>query len=316
MIPATGTIMNLSITCFHLAQAVASVLPVDQLDLPENAWVVASVYLALIALGFAVDVGLVVYFLQKPSRWPEQVARLKSRPWSARQGAFLLLVLMALYFTSTALQPLIDEWFEGAGDEKGALRIVIQSISFHLIGLGIVVLSLLRRRVTWRDAFGLEPRAILRDVGKGVMFYLAVLPFIVFYTFLYQAVLRGMGYEIMMQEVALVVAGEQSFWMRVYLLGLAVVLAPLFEEILFRGIGLPLIARKWGVAPAVVVGLAVLRGDSFSSAVDDAAVCHRGGVFAGVYLLGIDRGPDRHARAVQRRERGDADGVEGIVKKL
>ena len=244
--------MNDLSPAFHLAQASASVLTVGQLGLPENAWAVAFVYLALIALGFAVDVGLVFYFLQKPSRWPEQVVRLESRPWSTRQGAFLLLALMALYFASTALQPLINEWFGGAGDEKGALKIVIQSISFHLIGLGIVVLSLLRRRVTWRDAFGLEPRAILRDVGKGVMFYLAALPFIVFYTFLYQAVLRGVGYEIVMQEVALVVADEQSFWMRMYLMGLAVVLAPLFEEILFRGIGLPLIAQKWGVAPAVV----------------------------------------------------------------
>jgi uncharacterized protein len=75
----------------------------------------------------------------------------------------------------------------------------------------------------------------------------------VFYTLIYQAVLRGMGHEIMLQEVALVVAGEQSFWLRMYLMTLAVVLAPLFEEILFRGIGLPLVARKWGAAPAVVI---------------------------------------------------------------
>jgi hypothetical protein len=243
--------MNDLSPAFHLAQASASVLSVGRLGVPENAWAVAAVYLALIALGFAVDLGLVISFLRKPSRWPEQVARLESRPWSVRQGAFLLLALMALYFAATVFQPLIDEWFGGAGGEKGALRIVIQGVSFHLIGLGIVILSLLRRRVAWREAFGLESRAILRDVGKGMLFYLAALPFVVFYTFLYQVVLRGVGYEIIMQEVALVVAGEQSFWMRVCLMGLAVVLAPLFEEILFRGIGLPLIARKWGVAPAV-----------------------------------------------------------------
>jgi membrane protease YdiL (CAAX protease family) len=245
--------MNCLSPVFYLAQAGASVLPMNQFELASNALAVASVYLVLIALGFAIDLGLVAYFLQKPSRWSEQVARLKARPWSAEQGSFLLLVLMALYFASTALQPLINEWCGGGSDGQATRRIVIQSISFHMIGLGIVILSLLRRRVTWRDAFGLEPRAILRDVGKGAIFYLATLPFLVFYTFLYQAILRGMGYEIMMQEVALVVAGEQSFWMRLYLAGLAVVLAPLFEEILFRGIGLPLIARKWGVAAAVVL---------------------------------------------------------------
>ena len=245
--------MNCLSPAFHLAQAGASGLPVNQLELAGNAWAVASVYLVLIVVGFAVDWGLVVHFLKKPNRWPEQVARLKDRAWSAQQGSLLLLVLMALYFASTALQPLINEWCGGGDDKQATLRIIIQSISFHMIGLGIVILSLLRRRVTWRDAFGLEPRAILRNVGMGAMFYLAVLPFIVFYTFLYQTILRGMGHEIVMQEVAQVVLGEQAFWMRVYLAGLAVVLAPLFEEILFRGIGLPLVARKWGVAPAVVL---------------------------------------------------------------
>lgn len=245
--------MNCLSPAFHLAQASASVLPVDQLELAGNAWMVAVVYLVLIAFGFAVDVGLVVRFSRKPIRWAEQVDRLKARPWSAQQGSLLLLVLMALYFFSTALQPLINEWCGGGDDGQATRRIVIQSVSFHMIGLGIVVLSLLRRRVTWRDAFGLEPRAILGNIGAGAMFYLAVLPFLVFYTFLYQAILRGMGYEVMMQEVALVVAGEKSFWLRMYLAGLAVVLAPVFEEILFRGIGLPLIARKWGVAPAVVI---------------------------------------------------------------
>lgn len=245
--------MNCLSPVFHLAQASASVLPVNQLELAGNAWAVACVYLVLIVLGFMVDLGLVVRSFQRPSRWPEQVARLKARPWTVQQGSFLLLVLMALYFASTALQPLINQWCGGGDDGHATRRVVVQSICFHVIGLGVVVFSLLRRRVTWRDAFGVEPRAILRNVGTGVVFYLAALPFIVFYTFVYQAVLRGMGQEIMLQEVAQIVAGEPSFWMRVYLAGLAVVLAPLFEEILFRGIGLPLIARTWGVAAAVVI---------------------------------------------------------------
>ena len=36
------------------------------------------------------------------------------------------------------------------------------------------------------------------------------------------------------------------------MLAMAVGVAPIFEEILFRGIALPLLARRWGVAPAVV----------------------------------------------------------------
>ena len=244
--------MNGLFPVFHLAQTSASILPLDRPELADAAWSVACVYFLLIVLGFAVDIGLVIRFFQRPSRWSEQVAWMKARPWSDQQGSLLLLTLMSLYFISMALQPLLNEWVGPGDGESAAQHIVIQSICFHMIGLGLVILFLLRRRVTWRDAFGVNLRAILRDIGKGVLFYLAALPFIVFYTLLYQAVLRGMGYEIMLQEVVQVVVDEPSFWMRMYLVGLAVILAPVFEEILFRGIGLPLIARRWGVASAVV----------------------------------------------------------------
>lgn len=237
----------------HLAQAGASVLPVNELELTDNTWAVASSYFMLIVLGFAIDLGLIVHFARKPVRWPEHVARLQARPWSVQDGSLLLLVLMTLYFASAALQPFINEWCGGGTDGEATLELIIQSITFHMIGLAIVVLSLRRRHVTWRDAFGLEPRAVLKDIGTGAMLYVASLPFIVFYTVLYQAILRGLGHEPELQEVALVVAGETSFWLRLYLMGLAVVLAPLFEEILFRGIGLPLVARKWGAAPAVAI---------------------------------------------------------------
>ena len=245
--------MNCLSPVIHLAQSVASILPVNRIELDGPAWVVASAYLLMIALGFATDIALVIYFVTRPSRWTEQVSRLKARPLSTEQGALLLLVLMALYITSIALQPMIDPGFEAGCDGCESQRLVLHSICFHLVGLGVVALSLLHRRVTWRDAFGVQPRAILRDAVLGAVFYLAVLPFVVFYALVYQAVLRGMGHEIMLQEVAQVVVGESSFWMRVYLAALAVVFAPLFEEILFRGIGLPLLARKWGAAPAIVI---------------------------------------------------------------
>ncbi len=245
--------MNCLSPVIRLAQSGASILPVNRMEPEGPVWIVTFAYLLLIALGFAADIALVMYFVTRPSRWTEQVGRLKARPLSNEQGALLLLALMALYIASIALQPMIDPGFDAGDDGGESQRLALHSICFHLVGLGIVALSLLRRRVTWRDAFGVQPRAILRDVGLGAIFYVAMLPFVVFYALVYQAVLRGMGHEIMPQEVAQVVVGEPSFWMRVYLAALAVVFAPLFEEILFRGIGLPLVARKWGAAPAIVI---------------------------------------------------------------
>ena len=55
-----------------------------------------------------------------------------------------------------------------------------------------------------------------------------------------------------MQEVAWALTGDMSAGMRVYLMILAVCIAPLFEELLFRGIGLPLISKGLGVPGGVI----------------------------------------------------------------
>ena len=49
------------------------------------------------------------------------------------------------------------------------------------------------------------------------------------------------------------VTNENGLGMRVYLLFMAIVLAPIFEEILFRGIALPYLLRKIGTLPALVL---------------------------------------------------------------
>ena len=65
------------------------------------------------------------------------------------------------------------------------------------------------------------------------------------------------GFEATLQDVAFIISDETSPWMRAYFFLLAVVLAPLFEEILFRGILLPALAKRFG-ATASVVAVSVL----------------------------------------------------------
>ena len=56
-----------------------------------------------------------------------------------------------------------------------------------------------------------------------------------------------------LQEVATAITTEKSLGIRVYLTGVAVVVAPFFEELLFRGILLPAVAKRYGVGWAIVL---------------------------------------------------------------
>ncbi|MCX6996067.1 MAG: CPBP family intramembrane metalloprotease [Kiritimatiellaeota bacterium] len=129
----------------------------------------------------------------------------------------------------------------------------MQSVIFDWAGLAAIAALLARRRLSWRSAFGLEPRGFFRHLGLGLLFYLATMPFFWFYGAIYQLGLKRLGLDPTLQEVALAITAVESLGVRIYLITLAVVIAPVFEELLFRGILLPAAARQYGVGWGVIL---------------------------------------------------------------
>lgn len=246
-----------------LAQADLSAFSGLGRELPDNAWIVGAGYVVLVAIGLALDLALLVRLAVRPVRWPQHVSRLQWRPWTRHEAGLLMLALLLLYFLASRIQPAVRALVGADGAGEKTIWIILQSLFFHLAGLGLVFHSLAHRRLPWKSAFGFDAHRVLRDIGTGVVFYVATMPFLVFYSLVYQAGLKYAGYDLMPQEVVMVFANESSIGLRIYLLVLAVAIAPLFEEVLFRGIGLPLFAKRWGVAPAVLLVSAIFAAIHF-----------------------------------------------------
>lgn len=234
--------MNLLAPLVPVAQAGADAAPAPLLDLSWGVWAVAGAYLVLVAVGLLADGVLATVWAGRSGRWERYAGAIPLRAWSGRDASPLLALLGAFYIAGAFLQP----------PEENTAWVVSQGLLLQLGGLAFVVYSLRRRRLSWADAFGLRWRGFARHAATGVVFYLAAMPFLAFYSIIYQLFLRSIGFEILPQEVAVVFAREPSFWMRLYFLSLAVVVAPVFEEVLFRGIGLPLLARRLGLIPGVL----------------------------------------------------------------
>lgn len=213
----------------------------------EHAWLIGLSFVVITVLGLAADAVLGIALWRQPARWPARERVLLRRPWSWREAAGVLIWLAAWYSSILLLQPL---W--SSSDKWETLWIVLQSALFNLVGLWIVSRSLSRRKLTWRKAFGGLRAAWPARLGTGVLYYLAAMPFIWFYSLVYQAGLRASGYTPEWQEVATAFASESSGVVRLLLFLLAVGLAPVFEEVIFRGILLTLVARRWGAAVAVI----------------------------------------------------------------
>lgn len=219
---------------------------------PNVVRALSMVYGTILLLGLAANVVLALRLTTLPQRWPVRQARVTRRllPGTALLGYFLFLV--ACFTLGILLQIALAA---GLGPARAAnsdgLFLFLHSLLFHwaaLIGLGWLLAG---RRCGWRAVFGLDFRRATRDLVLGAFGYVAMVPFVLFFAAIYMRALAGLGHEAGLQEVAQMITGESSMITRLYLYLMAVVLAPVVEELLFRGIAFPWLMKQVGPAPAM-----------------------------------------------------------------
>ena len=184
---------------------------------------------------------------------------LLDRPWYGRDAVRLTVVLLALlgfYLTGLGIvrssRPDLAD-----SDVFVAGAAALQSVAFHWPVLIFVIVTLIRRRTTVADAFGMEGAHAPGHAVLGALLYPAVLPAVAAAAFLARLLLQGLGMDAEPQEVLQLMIDRGAGPLRFYLIALGVCIAPIAEEILFRGLMLPVLARHIGVAGGLVASAAV-----------------------------------------------------------
>ncbi len=223
----------------------------------EATGLIVALYIALLGLGLLTAVGLAFYFRDHHVDWEERKHLLRARPWGVAEAVIMFAVLVALQLLTIGLASLTRKI--SGGELTTSMQFIAQTIVLDWLGLVLIGALLLRRGWTWRAAFGLELRG--RVLLCGVLFFLAVLPFFWFYSNLAELGLRWCGFTPKLQEVAIAITDDQPLAARLYLLGVATLVAPFFEELLFRGIFLPVFARHlrvgWAIACVALLFAAI-----------------------------------------------------------
>ena len=221
-------------------------------NLAQHVGMIGFFYFAIVVLGLLLDLGLGLYWRARPVAWGQKISRLEWRPWEWRDLARLVLFLVALHVVlltgAAPLQNLLARWID-----ETSFMVIAQSLVFHWAGLAFVVVLLARRRMPWKSAFGLTRSRFFKRLVQGAVFLLATMPVLLFYTLLYHVGLQLTGHEPQLQDVVFAISDETSTGIRIYFVLLATIIAPFFEEILFRGIALPIFAKRLGLGPAIIL---------------------------------------------------------------
>jgi membrane protease YdiL (CAAX protease family) len=219
----------------------------------ERLVLVVSFYGALMSLGLVVDFVYLRRWRDEQAAWAPAVQRLLRRPWPLAQALTVAAVTLAAFAGATACLAGLNALLAGRLADRPTLAVCLQSLFMHVPVLVFLFVYVAHRGVGWREAFGVGERTWGADLRSGLYFYVGALPLIGFFSWLYQLGLEGLGYDTDLQDVALLITDEASLIVRIQLLVMSVFLAPVFEELLFRGIALPVLARRYGTVTAVVV---------------------------------------------------------------
>ena len=234
-----------------LAQAILHLPDGTALGNSPLTGVVVLLYTTLMAAGLIVAAGWVFHFQAQRVNWTAHKQTLLAWPWGWREGVTLLLGLLLLQVLTALALWLISRLKHVTPSDS--TQFILQTISLDWLGLVLIGLMLARRGWDWGKAFGLTTRGLGRILALGGVAFVAVMPFFWFYSMLYALGLRWFGVDPTLQQVALTITGQESLGVRIYLIFVAVMMAPLFEEMLFRGIILPALAKRIGVGHAIIL---------------------------------------------------------------
>lgn len=226
---------------------------------PHGAVLAGLFFLLILTIGVVLDFGLVVYFMKRPPRLKDWSETLRKRAMPGKLILILVLTLVAMYVAcSLSYSALFPSVYE-----PEPVTLIFQGLFFNLPAAIIIAGIFIHRRISRREQDAVSWRRTPAMIGLSVLLYLAAIPLLWFYSMLYQVFLYQLGYDFYLQDVAQIFLAPATPLVRAAMFFTAIILAPLFEEFLFRGILLPWAVRRAGFWPGIIVTSLIFSGMHF-----------------------------------------------------
>jgi len=212
---------------------------------PENQMLYAIVSGLLLGTGALVAFLLTLHNRRNPPDGKALTELLACRAWSTLEIGIVLASLLLLY----ALASFSGRFFYA--DQIPVAQLAI-AVAVDAAILALIAFLGHRRGSSWKNGFGMGFRQ-LKKLPLAPLFYLATLPVLLLATQASGWVLELLtGKEAELQKAAQVIA-EGRPWLRIAYALVAIFVAPVFEEIMFRGLLFPYLVKHSGLAGGTVL---------------------------------------------------------------
>lgn len=204
----------------------------------------SQIWVGILLIVGTITLPFIIKVFQKESHLNlEKTERLQNRAWSNRALATLLISWLSLYLLAAGIGSFFYE------DQLPMVRLILTYIMYILIGAYIIHTQ---QTHSSAQSFGLAKENLFQ-LRWAIPLYVAFLPLLGLIAILNQFLFNELLHiEIEHQAITQHMNQLNKPLHRIYITT-AILIAPLYEEILFRGILLPKIIQKTGLTKALII---------------------------------------------------------------
>jgi hypothetical protein len=212
----------------------------------------------LLLLGLTCDVYVLFHFAFSQKNPPPDghLMKVGPKPWDIPELILTASALLVVFLLSNAFYWLVAIVTHHAVTQLVSL--VITTEVFLRVGILVVCADFMRRRnLNLSSAFGLRALPPLDAISWGIVFGLASIPPVQLLIVTSEKLFRAVGFKPSEQPIAALFATTDSRLLLSLLVVFAVVIAPMFEEVFFRGFAYPTLKQRLGAWPAMLIVSAI-----------------------------------------------------------
>lgn len=207
--------------------------------------------LFLLAGSFAINIGMLIRSRQHPTDWKQRGLRLRTQPWRSQDAATLLLLVVFVQLASAipAIAAHEHDWINE--HQRTVYAIAAQTIFFPFLGLLAFLRISRTRKIIWKDLILTKEMGLRQGIAFGAFCYVGMLFGFAVLAFTNHITLESLGYETNQQKAVEILLGNNfPTWLKFQLVIISIIIAPIVEELIFRGVVLPVCMHGLPVMPA------------------------------------------------------------------
>jgi membrane protease YdiL (CAAX protease family) len=217
---------------------------------PVLAFWIAVIGLTIFGVVFLADIIFIMFYWDKLLSFLKQ--RLKKVPWEIKDVLTVCIGLFFIYAVLNLAGYLMLKFYIVEKKQIVHFFNIFSTVSMYGVGTWFMLRFISIRYDSCFSFLGINWYSWIKKSLKSILIYIGCFPFLIILTYIGVFICFVLGIQPEPHPMVDILKNEKSVLFILYLIFTASIIAPIFEEILFRGLFYQVLKKKFGFWPAIV----------------------------------------------------------------